>query len=292
MNAGPPKPDRGLQGRALTTLVTAVAFLIMTISGVVLYVAPRGRVANWTDWNVLGLDKEQWSDMHMAAAVLLLVAMGFHLYFNWKPLCHYLKSRSAAHVMRVRELALALAVALLVVTGTMLDLPPMSLVTAANERIKDAWEPTAAVEGTSVAGRAPSTYVQQASVAEFARRMELTLDELDAALAAHGIEEYDPDTPIDALARRHGVSPRSIYEAAAADAQRGGGAGGGGGGVGGFGRMTLAEHCQGQGLDLDEALAELRGLGVQASGQSRLRDLASELDVAPRTLAEWLAAGR
>ena len=56
--------------------------------------------------------------------------------------------------------------------------------------------------------------------------------------------------------------------------------------------MTLAEHCQRQGLDLDEALAELRGLGVQASGQSRLRDLAAELDVAPRTLAQWLEAGR
>ena len=56
----PPKPrERRFNWRGFASLATGFAFLIMIVSGVVLYVAPRGRVANWTDWTVMGLGKEE-----------------------------------------------------------------------------------------------------------------------------------------------------------------------------------------------------------------------------------------
>jgi hypothetical protein len=56
---------RLLNLRGLITLLTALAYSVMAISGVMLYLAPRGRVANWTGRSLLGLGKEPWSDLHM-----------------------------------------------------------------------------------------------------------------------------------------------------------------------------------------------------------------------------------
>lgn len=275
--------------RALITLVTTVLFCLMALSGVMLYLAPRGRVANWTDWSLLGLEKEQWSDLHMTTAVLLLVVIGVHVYLNWRPLIHYLESRSARHGMRLRELVVAFAVAAAIVVGTLGGLPPFSAVLTANEAIKEAWESRA---GT--VGRAPSTLVQEGSVREFAGRMGLSLERLQDALRAHGIEADDLDVSIDALVRQHGVSLRSIYEAASSNAERDGqahereGRGERRDGGGQFGRMTLGEFCRSAAIPLSEAVRALKALDIDATRESRLRDLAGRLDMTPRQLAEWL----
>jgi hypothetical protein len=296
------KPRRGFRFRGLISLLTAVSFTLMTLSGVMLYLAPRGRVANWTNWTLAGLEKEQWSDLHMTAAVLLLVAIGFHLYFNWKPLVHYLKSRSTAHGLRLRELVVALALGLAVVVGTLGDLPPFRLVRTANETIKDAWESRA---GT--VGRAPSTRVQEGSVREFADRMGLPLERLQEVLENYGIEADYPDEAIAPLAKQHGVSLQNIYETASAQARemgqareerggrgeaRGRGDSRGGGesrsGSGRFGQMTLGEFCRSAEVPLPDALRKLKDRNIEATQTTRLRDLASQLDMTPRQTAEWL----
>ncbi|UWX57919.1 DUF4405 domain-containing protein [Chlorobaculum sp. MV4-Y] len=35
-------------------------FLVMLISGIVRFVSPPERVANWTDWNIFCLTKKGW----------------------------------------------------------------------------------------------------------------------------------------------------------------------------------------------------------------------------------------
>jgi hypothetical protein len=47
-----------LQIKGFTSLLLAVAFLMLGFSGVILYLTPRGRVANWTGWTMLGLDQQ------------------------------------------------------------------------------------------------------------------------------------------------------------------------------------------------------------------------------------------
>ena len=287
------KAGRDFNWRALITFVTTVSFLIMALSGVMLYVAPRGRVANWTNWSLLGLEKEQWADLHMTAALLMLAALSFHLYFNWKPLCHYLKSKTTAHGMRLRELAVACAVGLVVAAGTLAGVPPFSTVLTVNERIKDAWEPTA-----GAIGRAPSTYVQDRSVREFADRMGLSLEQMSAALKVHGIEIDDANVPIDALARRHGVSLQQIYEAVHAEAGQAGPTRAGGaqreerGGGGQFGRITLGELCRHEAVPLAEAVQALTEQGIEATEASRIREVADRLGMTPRELADWLTRDR
>lgn len=313
-NTTHPRGQRRFNLRACITLLTALVFLVMAWSGVILYLAPRGRVANWTNWSVLGLDKDQWSNLHMTAAVLMLLAVGWHVYNNWKPLCHHVKSRLPGKVLRCRELFAAAAVVLLLVTGTILGLAPFRYVEAMNVAVKDGWE-----SRVGSVGRAPSTYVQEASAAEFAQRMGMSLESLQHALLQLDVVLDDPQTPMESLARQHGVSLQRIYDLVRAetdrthatrsrdadtrnrqssgisrgtglgDRSRDGGGAGAGRGEGGFGRLTLADYCRSEGLSTAQAVQIFNDHGIEAGGDQRLRDLAARMEMTPRELAQWLA---
>lgn len=137
-----------VNARGLTSMVAGLSFLIMVLSGLVLYLTPRGRYANWNDWSWWGLAKEQWSSMHMTMALLFLAAIAVHIWFNWRILVSYIKRRGAAAKPRWRELVIAVAVTGFVVLGTLGDAPVFREVSRLNTAIKDAWEK----EGSSAPG--------------------------------------------------------------------------------------------------------------------------------------------
>lgn len=129
-----------LNVRALATLSTGLSFLVMTVSGIVLYVAPRGRYANWVDWNVAGMAKAEWAAIHMTFSLLLLTAVIVHLWFNWRALRNYVIKRASAQRFRLRELLIATVVCLLLFAGTLLEAPLLRGIKEINTRIKDYWE--------------------------------------------------------------------------------------------------------------------------------------------------------
>ncbi len=45
--------------RAMTSVLIAASFLLVVVSGVVLFVSPPGRVANWGNWRMVGLTKHE-----------------------------------------------------------------------------------------------------------------------------------------------------------------------------------------------------------------------------------------
>ena len=44
------RAKKKLDLRALTTLTVMMSFIVIAISGTILYLSPKGRVANWTGW--------------------------------------------------------------------------------------------------------------------------------------------------------------------------------------------------------------------------------------------------
>ena len=54
-------------------------FLMLILSGTMLYVSPPGRVAHWTGWTLLGGSKEQWGAVHSLMALVFLIGGLFHL---------------------------------------------------------------------------------------------------------------------------------------------------------------------------------------------------------------------
>jgi hypothetical protein len=95
--------------RVLTSFFVTFDFLILLVTGVVLYMVPPGRVANWTNWELMGLSKDQWTSVHILSALLFLLVSILHLIFNWKPFKHYFYHKLQG-IHRLRELSLALLI--------------------------------------------------------------------------------------------------------------------------------------------------------------------------------------
>jgi hypothetical protein len=243
--------------KGFTSLLLAMSFLVMAFTGTVLYFAPRGRVANWTGWTMLGLGRESWIAMHIANSLLFLVVAGLHLGLNWGMFWGYLRKKSAAGIHLRKELALAAIVASLMVAGTIYDLPPFRTLMTWNRRIKDYWEVRAA--------RAPVAHSEELTLPEFARQIDLSLESVIAALTKEGFEVKDTSSTISQIAAEKGVPPSEVlaavekhYPLAGGMAQRGPGAGRGQHGPG-MGRGMGQGRGMGMGWDWEEGTSEGQG---------------------------------
>ena len=187
--------------RAFVSFLTTFSFLAMAFSGVMLYVAPRGREANWGGWRVLGLGKHTWGGVHMTASLLFVLAAAAHVYFNRKVLWSYVRRKTQGAMGLTGELALALAVTGLVVVGTIAGAPPFRAIPRWNDDIKAYWARSSA--------RAPVPHAEELSLSEFAEHIGLTTDETTAALRKEGFAVADPSMTVDEVASQKGVSPEA-----------------------------------------------------------------------------------
>lgn len=128
--------------KGFTSFVLAVAFLVLAVSGVVLFIGPRGRAAHAIGWTLLGLDRGQWNHVHMSGALLFLVASVFHLVWNWGMFWGYLKKKAAGLNLKL-ELAVALLIGVVLVCGTILDAPPFSSFFELKRTINGCWAASA-----------------------------------------------------------------------------------------------------------------------------------------------------
>jgi hypothetical protein len=124
--------------RAVTSLVLVWTFVLLIISGTVLFVSPAGRISNWTGWRMAALTKLQWQSVHTLAAVAFLTGGLFHLLkFNWKVFRAYATKKGDSGWRYGRELAASIVLVAMVATGTIAGMPPFSSLMAAGERIKN-----------------------------------------------------------------------------------------------------------------------------------------------------------
>ncbi len=126
--------------RGITTFLLALGLIVETVSGIIIFVTPLGRFARWNNWTLLGLDKWEWAAIHSIFAILLLIIIGAHLYFNWRVIVHFVWSKLRNAVNLKWELAVSLAITIFLFTGTILNIPPFSSVMDLREKAKLSWE--------------------------------------------------------------------------------------------------------------------------------------------------------
>ncbi len=137
------------QQRGFASMLISLSFLVATVSGIILYVAPRGRTASWTNWSILGLDRYEWTALHINMSALLLIIAGVHLCLNWTVFRSYMKKMATRGMQLKQETLLAVLFTLLVIGGSVYDTPPFSTITRRRYDFKIYWDQKAAIEAAS-----------------------------------------------------------------------------------------------------------------------------------------------
>jgi len=260
------------------SLTLALSFLVMSYTGIMLFMTPKGKIANWTDWTLLGLSKTQYTELHNTSMFLLLATGIWHIYFNWKPLTSYLKNHLHRITFLKKEFLLALALNVFFVGATLAHWQPMQSIVDLNTAIKDYWE--------RQEGAPPFGHAEEATVSSLAPQGGIDTPTALKRLRDAGFRVKNGRQTLQQIADENGVSAQRLFEvmlpkkAATASAAP----------MTGLGRRTLSDLAETGHIDLDKATAYLKAEGVDAAPQTTLRDAAGALGTTPYDLFETLKA--
>ena len=270
-------------GRSLASLMTAAGFLVLTLSGIVAFVVPHGRIAYWTNWQFLGLTKTDWGNVHIIGCVLFLFAGAFHVYFNWRPLTGYFLDKLRGGVRFTKELAVTLLVTIWVFVAAIYHVPPLSYIADLSDLAKESW--------VSREYEPPFGRAELLALHSFCKKQEIPIDQALVVLQAGGIKVSDRKDSVAEIARQNGRSPVQLYmlmkplEGKAVPPQKAAPltpqkveekyAGSG------IGRKTLAEVAASMNLDKGKTSRRLEVLNIDLKADEPLKQAAERNKIAP-----------
>ena len=251
-----------------------VSFVLELITSEILYIVPEGRVAYWADWHLWGLTKSQWSALHLNLGLLMILAGGLHIYYNWRPIVGYLKNRAREVRVFTREFNIALMLGVLFSLGTYFEVPPLNWVIAGSEWFQE--------RAARQYGEPPYGHAEQSSLGKLAKNTGLDLDSALANLRAQGVALAGPDEIVEEVAARNGMTPQQIYQImqSAPEVRPAGPRAIPDPMPPGTGRRTLRELCETYQLDQDAVLAALAARGWAAEPTDQVRAIAEAHDIA------------
>jgi hypothetical protein len=279
--------------RSLISFLVTWSFLVLTVTGLVLYIVPQGRVAYWVHWSLAGMEKEQWGWVHMIFGGVFIVCGMLHLAFNWKPFMSFLAARAKGHFELKREVVIATAITLAIFGVSAANLPPASWIIDLNTRIKASWVTSPELEP-------PFGHAEEVSLAALSRRMDLDLDKAIAALQQQGMMVSGRGDSLERIARANGLTPMDVYaiirvaevapskaiEKLSAEDIEARFAGTG------LGRKTLATLSDTVGIAPQTALQRLAAAGISATADDTAKSVADAHDLTPIELLQiMLGAG-
>ncbi|RKX79283.1 MAG: hypothetical protein DRP87_03575 [Spirochaetes bacterium] len=210
--------------RAFTSIFLAFSFINLILTSIVLYVVPPGRVANWLNWRLLGLTKDQWAAMHTVVGYAFLILSVLHIILNWKVLINYIRYKVKNSVRRLPELVLSFVFVLVLSFGSIYNWFPISYITEFGENISNSWETKAILEG---AGNITPEEVESVpgstgeeskigsgwgrkTIAEVSKELSVNIDTVISKLKERGIATTSGERMKD-LSERYNVGFEDIY---------------------------------------------------------------------------------
>ncbi|WP_028583322.1 DUF4405 domain-containing protein [Desulfogranum mediterraneum] len=269
--------------RNITSLTLLLSFLLLTLTSIVLYIVPEGRVAYWSDWRMMGLSKSQWGDIHINLGFLFLAALLLHLYYNWKPLMAYMKNRARELKIFTPDFTIALLLTAAFTVGTLLMVPPFSTILDFGSSFKDA--------AADRYGEPPYGHAELSSLKMLAKRTGLELETIRTQLTAAQIRFTDESQTLLAIAQANQLTPKALFDIIKpmpAKVETGASQPFPELPFPGLGRKVLKDLCQEYGLDLEKVSAALEAKGVQADPGQTLKEIGAANDTDPHALFEIL----
>jgi hypothetical protein len=202
--------------RKIVSLVALFSFCVMAFTGIVMFLAPQSRIAYWSGWELFGLSKRDYDNIHSTFMLLFLTSVVWHTVLNWRPLLDYLKNGSKKLIVFSPELLFSIAITVLFFVGTLGRTIPFEQYLGVGSVAKRYW--------AGSLGTPPWTPADATPLIRFCHNMEdvelfttqtlvtIDCDEAVEALEQAGISVDDPSQPLDDIAAANGTTPRAIAE--------------------------------------------------------------------------------
>ena len=274
--------------RSLTAFIVTWAFIVLTVTGIVLYVVPQGRIAHWVHWSLFGMSKDQWGWVHMMFGGVFIITGFLHFYFNWKPFKKYFADKVKDHFEIKREVLIATAITILIFVVSALNAPPASWVIELNDWIKGSWITSPELEP-------PYGHAEESSLAGISKKLGLDINQVIAHLDKADINYSGKKDTLDSIAQKNETTPMAIYEmikvykltkkkievkklsSGEIEALYSGT---------GLGRKTIAEICAEVGVPVKQGLDKLLKSGIEATAEDRAKPISEKYDKRPIDLLE------
>lgn len=255
--------------RAFISFYVVLSFIFIAISGIILYITPPGRVANWTDWRFLFLSKHEWQAVHTILSFMFVISAGFHIYFNWKVLITYLRTKLQEGMKMKRELTLSSIIILAVISLTLIDAPPFSTVMDFGSDISNSWGKTLS--------EPPIPHAELLTLKEYSEKTNISYEDIISNLKNAGIEVDDSEMTLDMIASQYNLTPAQLAQKIVASKKPRVAIAEGGG----YGRKNVNDVCEQLDIPVETGLERLEKNGIRANANSNLKEIAGEHNLAP-----------
>ncbi|MAD41772.1 MAG: hypothetical protein CL623_05205 [Arcobacter sp.] len=255
--------------KKITSLSMLLSMLVMTYTGIILFISPHGRIANWTNWELLGLSKEQYAQLHSTFMVIFILGATLHVYYNFKPITSYLKNKSKKFVFFTKDMLVASILFVLFIFGTLYGISPFSNFLNFGDDFKSSWEKDY--------GTAPYFHAELSSIKSFSKKLSYDLEKVEEILNSYNIK-FKTEQTLSFVAKTNGVSPNFIYKLLQKNLQK---AGNHDIPLTGLGKKTIKEVASTLNLKSEEFIVKLRAIGLDAKEEDKFRKVAEENDLGP-----------
>jgi hypothetical protein len=263
--------------KKVVSLTLGFSFLVMSVTGLFLYIIPKGRVSHWADWKMLGLNKGQYIDLHITSMVLFMVVGVWHIYYNWKPIVSYLKNSTKKVTFFKKEFLIALVLNILFVGGTLVNIQPFQGILDFGHYAKNYWQ--------KEYGFPPYGKAEASSLKSFSKRINVNLEDAMSQLKSKGIKVESSAQTILEISRSNSVSPKFIYDtinvkSTFSNSEK----------IESLGRKTLGELNTLGKINLEKSIKFLANSNFEANSNTRMKKAANALDITPNELYKKIKA--
>ncbi len=255
--------------KKITSLTMLLSMVVMSYSGIILFIAPPGRVANWANWEIFALSKDQYASLHSTMMVLFLIATLLHLYYNWKPITGYMKNATKQMIVFTNDMIIAFIVTCLFVIGTLSEIKPFSSFMIFGDGIKQGWE--------KEYGTAPYSHAELSSFKSFCKKLGYDLQKSEEILKSNGIE-YTLKKSLSQIGKENQVSPQFIYNLLKKNFEKDGKQ------IielTGLGKKQIKDVATTLRITTEEFISQLKTLGIEAKGEDKFKIVVENYDMSP-----------
>lgn len=262
--------------KKITSLTMLWSIIIMTYTGIMLFIAPPGRIANWANWKLLGLGKENYAQIHTTFMVLFVSMSILHIYYNWKPMTSYMKNKAKEMVVFTKDMVAAVVLSLIVVIGTLFGVAPFSSFLDFGDGIKNSWE--------KEYGTAPYSHAELSSLKMFCKKLGYDLEKSKTILLSNNIK-FEESQSLSQIGEENGVSPQFVFNLLKKNFEKEG--------IKtiqltGMGKKTIEEVAQTLEISTSQLIEKLKVLGIDAKEDDKFKAVSEKYDLSPMDVLEKL----